>query len=102
MSYFKYHVFMCNNQREGGQTCCNQFGADRLRNYAKDKVKALGLNGPGKVRINSAGCLERCDQGPALVVYPDAVWYTFIDESDLDEIIESHLVQGKVVERLKI
>ena len=102
MSYFQYHVFFCCNQREAGATCCNASGAAELRNYAKDRVKALALNGEGKVRINSAGCLDRCDQGPVLVVYPEGTWYTYVDKSDIDEIVDEHLVHGRVVERLKI
>ncbi|MDD5175901.1 MAG: (2Fe-2S) ferredoxin domain-containing protein [Sterolibacterium sp.] len=102
MGYYKYHVFFCSNQRAPGETCCNARGATEMRNYAKDKLKALELSGPGKVRINSAGCLDRCDSGPVLVVYPEAVWYTYIDKGDIDEIIDSHLVRGQVVDRLKI
>ncbi|MGB7991093.1 MAG: NAD(P)H-dependent oxidoreductase subunit E [Candidatus Methylophosphatis roskildensis] len=102
MSHFKYHVFFCCNQREPGETCCNNHGASDVRGYAKDRVKALKLAGEGKVRINQAGCLDRCDQGPVLVVYPEAVWYTYVDESDIDEIIDEHLRHGRVVERLRI
>lgn len=102
MSHFKHHVFFCCNQRGTGETCCNAHGATELRNYAKDRVKALGISGTGKVRVNSAGCLDRCDQGPVMVIYPEAVWYTYIDREDIDEIIDQHLVQGRVVERLKI
>ena len=103
MSFYKYHVFFCTNQRAQGETCCNNLGAQRLRDYAKDKVKALGIsNAQNRIRINSAGCMDRCDYGPVMVVYPEAVWYTYVDESDIDEIIESHLKNGKVVERLKI
>ena len=69
---------------------------------AKDRIKALKLSGKGKVRINQAGCLDRCDEGPVLVVYPEAVWYTYVDKSDIDEIIDEHLVHNRVVERLKI
>jgi (2Fe-2S) ferredoxin len=54
------------------------------------------------VRINNAGCLDRCEQGPVMVIYPEATWYTFVDKEDIDEIIDSHLVKGKVVDRLKI
>jgi len=68
----------------------------------KKQVKQQGLAGAGKVRINRAGCLDRCGEGPVMVVYPDAVWYTFVDESDIDDIIASHLQQGKVVERLLV
>ncbi len=60
------------------------------------------MNGQGKVRINKSGCLDRCEEGPVMVIYPEAVWYTYVDEHDIDEIIDSHLVEGKVVERLKI
>jgi (2Fe-2S) ferredoxin len=102
MSHFKHHLFFCCNQREPGANCCNNHGAQDLRDYAKNKVKALGLAGEGKVRINQAGCLDRCDKGPVLVVYPEAVWYTFIDREDIDEIVTEHLQHGRVVERLKI
>ncbi|HEX6827698.1 MAG TPA: (2Fe-2S) ferredoxin domain-containing protein, partial [Burkholderiales bacterium] len=61
-----------------------------------------GLKGPGKVRVNSAGCLDRCAEGPCVVVYPDGVWYTYVDKEDIDEIIREHLVHGRQVERLKI
>jgi len=54
------------------------------------------------VRINTAGCLDRCQEGPVLVVYPEGVWYTYIDQSDVDEIIKEHLVNGHIVERLRI
>ncbi len=98
--FFKYHVFFCCNQREAGEPCCARFNAQKMRDYAKQRIKALGLNGEGGVRINSAGCLGRCEKGPVVVVYPEGVWYTWIDEEDIDEIIERHLQQGQVVERL--
>ena len=100
MSYFQHHVFFCCNQRAEGETCCNAQGASELQAYAKDRVAALGLKGKGKVRINKAGCLDRCAGGPVAVVYPEAVWYTFVDDSDIDEIVTSHLRDGVVVERL--
>lgn len=65
-------------------------------------MKELGLAGPGKVRINKAGCLDRCEEGPVMVVYPEGTWYTYVDKADIDEIVESHLRDGQVVERLKI
>ncbi len=73
-----------------------------MRAYVKSRVKEMGLAGAGRVRINTAGCLDRCEEGPCLVVYPEGVWYTFVDESDLDEIIDSHLLEGRVVERLRL
>ena len=102
MSYYKHHVFFCCNHREAGARCCNYHGAQEIRDYAKQKVKALKLSGPGKVRINQAGCLDRCDEGPVLVVYPEEVWYTYVDREDIDEIVSEHLQHGRVVERLKI
>jgi len=77
-------------------------GAEAAFDHMKSRVKKLGLNGEGKVRINRAGCLDRCAQGPLMVVYPEAVWYTFVDNEDVDEIIESHLVNGNIVKRLLI
>jgi (2Fe-2S) ferredoxin len=63
-------------------------------------VKSQGLSGPGQVRVNQAGCMNRCAAGPVAVVYPEAVWYTYVDHHDIDEIVESHLKNGRVVERL--
>jgi (2Fe-2S) ferredoxin len=102
MGYYERHVFFCCNQREAPEKCCNGAGAAAMQKYAKERVKALGLAGPGKVRMNKAGCLDRCEEGPVLVVYPEAVWYTYVDRSDIDEIIDRHIVRGEVVERLKI
>ena len=102
MSYFQKHVFICTNQREAGEQCCNALGGSDAFAYAKDRIGALKKNGPGAVRINKAGCLGRCDQGPVMVIYPEAVWYTYVDKEDVEEIIQEHLVNGRVVERLKI
>lgn len=102
MSYFKHHVFFCCNQRAPGESCCNDLGASEAQTYAKDRIRQLGLKGQGQIRINKAGCLDRCDEGPVLVVYPDAVWYHYIDKEDIEEIIQEHLIHGRVVERLKI
>jgi (2Fe-2S) ferredoxin len=102
VSHYAHHVFFCLNRRDDGRACCAEHRADALQAYAKDRVKALGLNGPGKVRVNKAGCLDRCEHGPVAVVYPEAVWYTFVDEKDIDEIVESHLRDGTPVARLRI
>jgi len=102
MSYFKYHVFFCTNKRDSGKQCCEQCNASEIRAYAKAKIKALGLSGEGKVRINTAGCLDRCESGPVLVIYPEGTWYSYLDREDIDEIIEKHLQMGEVVERLLI
>ncbi len=102
MSYFKYHVFFCINQRADGEVCCQQHQAAQMRDYAKQRVKALGKQIPGKVRINNAGCLDRCDQGPVIVIYPQETWYTYVDQVDIDEIVDRHLAKGEIVERLLI
>lgn len=102
MAYYRHHVFFCTNCRDGERECCADKGAVEARAYVKSRIKELGLNGAGRVRINDAGCLDRCEEGPVLVIYPDEVWYTYVDREDLDEIIESHLLGGQVVERLLI
>ena len=73
-----------------------------MQQYAKKRIKALGLSGKDRVRINKAGCLDRCEEGPVIVVYPEEVWYTYVDRQDIDEIIDRHLVGGEIVERLRI
>lgn len=102
MSYYQKHVFFCINQREDGTACCANCGATEIQAYAKEKIKSLKKSGPGKIRINRAGCLDRCDEGPVMVVYPEGVWYRYVDEQDIDEIIEEHLLHDRHVERLKI
>jgi (2Fe-2S) ferredoxin len=100
MSYFERHIFFCLNKRDNGEACCADHQAREAFDHCKARVKAEGLAGPGKVRVNKAGCLDRCAGGPVAVVYPEATWYTYVDNEDIDEIIESHLKNGKVVERL--
>ena len=102
MSFYKHHVFFCLNKRDAPENCCACHGAEKMQAYAKTRVKELKLSGEGRVRINKAGCLDRCQLGPVMVVYPEEVWYTYVDESDIDEIIEEHLVNGRPVERLRI
>ncbi len=99
-SYYERHVFFCLNQRPNGEACCADHPAKEGFDRCKARVKQAGLAGPGQVRVNKAGCLDRCAGGPVAVVYPEAVWYTFVDMDDIDEIVESHLKNGKVVERL--
>lgn len=94
-------MFFCLNQRDNGDDCCALHGAQELFDYTKIKIKNMGLSGAGKVRINKAGCLDRCSLGPTMVVYPEGVWYTAVDTSDMDEIIEEHLVHGRIVKRLQ-
>ncbi len=98
--YYDRHIFFCLNERKNGEDSCARHDAQDGFDRCKSRVKELGLAGVGKVRVNKAGCLGRCAGGPVAVVYPEAVWYTFVDASDIDEIVESHLRDGRVVERL--
>jgi len=98
--YFKRHIFFCLNERKNNEACCALQGAQDAFDHCKAQVKALGLAGPGEVRVNKAGCLDRCSGGPVAVVYPEGVWYTYVDKADIDEIVESHLKNGQVVKRL--
>ena len=82
--------------------CCQQFDALEKRKEVKQYAKELGLTGQGKLRINTAGCLDRCDEGPIAVVYPDDVWYCYETVDDLKQIIHDHLENGVIVERLRI
>ena len=97
---FKHHLFFCLNERSNGENCCAQHNAFELFTYAKNRIKELGLSGAGKIRVNKAGCLDACNLGPVMVIYPEGTWYTFIDADDIEEIIQSHLLEGKTVERL--
>jgi (2Fe-2S) ferredoxin len=100
MSYYARHIFFCLNQRDNGEACCVQHDAQAAFDRCKSQVKKAALHGPGGVRVNRAGCLDRCAGGPVAVVYPEAVWYQYVDQEDIDEIVESHLKHGRVVERL--
>jgi len=99
--FFRLHVFCCMNERPAGHErgCCKEKGAVRLRNYMKARAKELGLEG---VRINQAGCLDRCELGPTLVIYPEGVWYHYRSIEDAEEILQTHLLKGGRVERLML
>ncbi|OJU92015.1 MAG: 2Fe-2S ferredoxin [Burkholderiales bacterium 66-5] len=100
VSYYQHHIFFCLNERDKGDYCCAQHGAKEAYDYCKRKVKESGLAGVGKVRVNKAGCMNRCAGAPVAVVYPEGIWYTFVDLTDIDEIVQEHLGRGRVVERL--
>jgi len=99
--YYRAHVFCCVNQRHTGHSrgCCADKQAEKLRNYMKVRAKELGL---GRIRVNTAGCLDRCELGPVMVIYPEGVWYTYRDETDIEEILQKHLVEGGGVARLQL
>jgi (2Fe-2S) ferredoxin len=98
--YYQRHIFFCLNDRKNGENACIHHNAQSGFDHCKSRIKELGLSGPGQVRVNKAGCLDRCAAGPVAVVYPEGVWYTYVDQADIDEIVDSHLKDGQVVERL--
>jgi (2Fe-2S) ferredoxin len=99
--YYLRHVFCCTNQRDTGHVrgCCQDKGSGALRNYMKARAKEMKLR---RVRINASGCLDRCELGPTLVIYPEGVWYSYQTEADLDEILEVHVRDGGRVDRLML
>src|SRR5579859_4842542 len=102
MPKFEKHIFICGNQRPAGHPrgCCDPEAKAELQKLFKQKLAERGLK--GRVRANQSGCLDQCEHGPNLVVYPEAVWYGGVTLADVDEIIESHIVGGKPVERLML
>ncbi len=102
-SFYRYHVFVCANARHHPlRKSCNDNGiADNALDFLRETVAAAGLSGAGgSVRINTAGCLGRCQEGPALVIYPEAVWYRYQHQEDLRRIVSEHLQHGRVVTQL--
>lgn len=101
MGFYTKHVFCCTNERPAGHErgCCKSKDSEKLQNYMKTRMKEMGLK---DMRINKAGCLDRCELGPVIVVYPDEVWYRVTTPADVDEILESHLKNGMPVARLML
>ena len=99
--YYEAHVFCCVNERPEGHPrgCCKRKGSERLRNYLKARAKELGLDG---VRVNQSLCLDRCELGPTMVIYQEQVWYSYNSIEDAEEILQTHLIGGKRVERLML
>jgi (2Fe-2S) ferredoxin len=99
---FERHVFVCENTRppDAARGCCASKGGSEVRAALKKRVVDAGLK--GRVRINKAGCLDQCEQGVTLVVYPEAVWYGRVTPGDVDEIFDEHIVAGRPVERLRL
>lgn len=99
--YYRRHLFFCVNERTD-EACCQDHDARAMRDYAKERCKALGIHGAGRVRVNRCGCLDRCAEGPVAVVYPDGVWYRYRTRADIDRIIDEHLARGRPVKELEI
>ena len=102
MPVFERHVFVCHNMRPEGapRPSCTKDGKSELLAVLQQQTKDAGLG--GKVRINKSGCLDQCEHGPTVVVYPDAIWYGSVRPEDAAEIVQEHLVHGRPVERLRI
>ncbi len=96
---YEQHVFLCQNVRpeDHPRGCCSARGSVELLKYMTSQARKLGIK---NARINPSGCLERCEMGPAMVIYPEGAWYTFQTKEDIDEILQSHLIEGKPVARL--
>ncbi len=99
MKYSK-HVFICTNQKDPGKKCCGEATGMELVNTMKEELKERNLH--LKIRAQRAGCLDACAFGPAMVVYPEGVFYGGVTKDDIKEIVEEHLVNDRVVERLKL
>ncbi|WP_019016628.1 (2Fe-2S) ferredoxin domain-containing protein [Elioraea tepidiphila] len=99
--YFEAHVFVCCNRRPEGHRrgSCAEKGSEALRDYMKARAKELGLKG---VRVNMAGCLDRCEFGPTMVIYPEGVWYRVRSREEVDAVLEAHLVRGERVPELML
>jgi len=102
MPLFEHHIFICTNERDesASRPSCLAAGSKKLKSAFKDAIKDAGLK--HKVRANESGCLDQCEHGPVVVVYPDAIWYGGVHVRDAEEIVREHLVGGRPVERLRL
>lgn len=102
MAAFAHHLFVCCNRREPGHSrgCCDPEGSEALREAFKNELKKRKL-GP-LVRANKAGCLDQCELGPAVVIYPQGIWYGGVQISDVPRIVEETIVNGRILEDLAI
>lgn len=102
MKRFNKHIFICENERpeDHPRGCCSNKGSKELRQVFKKRLKELGLN--ADIRANAAGCLDACEYGTTVLIYPEQIWYGRVTENDVEEIIQSHLLKEKPVERLMI
>lgn len=96
------HIFICENIRDefDPKQSCGRVGGIEIRDKFKKKLRELGLN--QTIRANSSGCLGACKFGPVAVVYPEGIWYGEVNLDDVEEIIQSDLINNKIVKRLEI
>jgi (2Fe-2S) ferredoxin len=101
MAGYRRHVFVCLNERDPSDPkgCCKHRGSDQIFKMFKEGAFKAGL---ADVRINRSGCLDHCKYGPTVVIYPEAVWYRVPSVEAAQEILNSHIIDGKVVDRLLI
>lgn len=99
---FKKHVFVCLNERppDSPRGDCTRKGSPALLQKLKAALRARGLD--EVIRANKAGCLDNCENGCSIVVYPDGVWYGHVTEADIDDLVDEHLLRGRPVERLQL
>lgn len=101
MAAFTHHIFVCCNQRKpGSRACCDPEGSEELQKLFKSEVKKHGLQ--PLVRANKAGCLDQCELGPVVVIYPQGIWYGGVRPKDVPRIVEETIVKGRVIEELRI
>ena len=94
MKYDK-HIFVCANQKAPGKKCCGETFGLELVQALRDKIKAADLQ--INVRAQRAGCLDVCGQGPALVIYPEGVFYGKLTLEAVDQIVDRHLAKNEIV-----
>jgi (2Fe-2S) ferredoxin len=99
--YFKKHIFFCINARPPGNIrgCCAEKNSEKMQIFMKTRCKELNIK---DIRINNSGCLNRCELGPIMVIYPEGVWYSYQNEQDIEEIIDQHILKDKIVPRLQL
>lgn len=99
--YYQIHIFMCVNHRDNARSCAGS-NSVALHEYMKKKAREAGLDPLRTLRVNKSGCMGRCEHGPTAVIYPQGIWYHYETQGDLDEILHEHLLNGRIVERLRI
>jgi (2Fe-2S) ferredoxin len=95
---YEKHIFICTNQKAEGKACCGEQRGMELVEKFREVLNEKGLK--GKIRAQKSGCLDACKHGPALVIYPEGTYYKQVTPSDVERIIEEHIIGGKQIEDL--